>query len=601
MSPVLSDGERSAQKTYSLPGVLRGALGWTDLPRRRTFDPNLPVGEQASYEESTNEIKSLGAPRGALEWSDLPRRRTFDPELHVGEQASYEESTNEIKSLGAPRGALEWSDLPRRRIFDPKLHLGEQACSGEGTNEIESRGSIGENAYAETPRSIRRRWSVGSVSDTRVDDNPRRKKGFQLELGGGHELADARPAISLRREQVNTAPEDDILPVEELIIGPHVEKIQQLSETEPSANNRVWSSKVIRNVFNTTAPVPVDIPRRSSVSCRVDGNTKSIQKQVHSLGDIDQDRPSCGLESPNESVHFDNRPVIHDVPQHLPLSENKVEGTDIDRGAIPTAKDENVPSETKSELDEPLDRDTNAMGGVHGFRWRRSSTTPVAMDLPRPFAANPTDIRGLWSEDDGDTLVKTSDDHENAMNTLEPKVCSVNAQRNGVGSSSSDGARDRLDDYLKISGTSRMMGTGVDSGAFFAVDVCNPITPTSKDEPEEYQPSGDPATKAQKRKPRLTDLFESKVPSVLDLPRRKDSYDISNEKTPSASAKEEEHDTVNTQGTQDSVRTEAVKHLASENASSTRSTSGLTPGMVKKTTSGCFTRLPTIFENEALC
>ena len=430
MSAALSDGERSTQKTSSLSGVLRGALGWIDLPRRRTFDPELHVGEQACYGEGTNEIESLGVPRGALDWIDLPRRRTFDPKLLVGEQACVEEGINEIEIRSAPRGALDWIDLPRRRTFDPKLHVGEQACvgeatnekgsrgiprgaldwidlprrrifdaklhvgvhacSGEGTNEKESHNSVSENAYAKMPRSIRRRWSAGSVSDTRVDDNPRRKKGFHLDLGGGHDLADARrvgvfvsprktksiPAISLCRQQVSTASEDDILPVKELIIGPHVEKTQQLSKTEPSANNRVWSSKVIRNVFSTTAPVPVDIPRRSSVSCRVDGNTERIQKQVYRLGDIDQGRPSCGSESLNESVHLDNRRVVHDVPQHLrfplsqpptPLSENKVEGTDIDLGAIPTPKEENCQFETKSELDEPLDRDTNAMGGVHGF------------------------------------------------------------------------------------------------------------------------------------------------------------------------------------------------------------------------------------------
>ena len=360
-------------------------------------------------------------------------------------------------------------------------------------------------------------------------------------------------------------------------------------------------------MFNTTAPVPVDIPRRSSVSCRVDSNTESIHKQVHRLGDIDQDRPSCGSDSPNESAHLDSRRVLHDVPQHIlfplsqpptPLSENKAEGTDIDLGAIPMPRNENCKFETKSELDEPLDRDTNAMGGVHGFRWRRSSTTPVAMDLPRPFAANPTDLRGLWSDNDGDTLVKNGDDHEDAMNTLQPEVWSVNAQKNRVGSSSSDGARNRLVNQLKISGTSRMVGTGVDSGAFVAGDVCNPITPTRKDEPETYQQSGDLAPQAQKRKARSTNLFESKVPSVLDLPRRKASYDLSNEKTPLASAKEEENDTTNTQGTQDRVHTEAVTRLASGNASSTRSTSGLTPGMTNKTTGGRYTRLPTIFENE---
>ncbi|CAN0313659.1 unnamed protein product [Ascophyllum nodosum] len=144
---------------------------------------------------------------------------------------------------------------------------------------------------------------------------------------------------------------------------------------------------------------------------------------------------------------------------------------------------------------------------------------------------------------------------------------------------------------LKISCTTgRMVGTGVDSGAFVALDVYNPITPTSKDQPEEYQPSGDPATKAQKRKPRLTGVFESKVPSVLDLPRRKDIYDLSIEKTPLDSAKEKENDTTNTQGTQDRVHTEAVTRLASGNASSTRSTSGLIPGMVKKTAGGRYTR-----------
>ena len=700
MSAALSDGERSTQKISSLPGVLRGALGWIDLPRRRTFDPKLQVGEQACYGGGTNEKESRGIPRGALDWIDLPRRRTFDPELHVGEQASYGESTNEIESRGVPRGSLDWIDLPRRRTFDPKLHVGEQACSGEGTNEIEirsaprgaldwidlprrrpfdpklhvgeqacvgegtneiesrglSRGaldwidlprrrifdpklhvgeqacseevtneiegreSVSENAYAKMSRSIRRRWSLGNVSDTRVDDNPRRKKGFQLEPGRGHELADSRrgvfvsprktksiPAISLGRQQVNTASEDDILPVKELIIGPHVEKIQQLSETEPSANNRVWSSKVIRNVFNTSAPVPVDIPRRSSVSCRVDSNTESVHKQVHRLGDTDQDRPSCGSESLIGSAHLDSRRVLHDVPQHLPfplrqppihLSENKAEGTYIDLGAIPRPKKANCQSETKSELDEPLDRDTNATGGVHGFRWRRSSTTPVSMDLPRPFPANPTDLRDLWSDNDGDTLVKNGDDDKDAMNTLQPEVWSVNAQINRVGSSSSDGARNRLVNQLKISGNSRMVGTGVGSGAFVAGDVYNPITPTSKDEPEEYQPSGDPATKAHKRKARLTDLFESKVPSVLDLPRRKDRYDLSNEKTPLASAKEEENDTTNTQGTQERVHTEAVTRLVSGKASSTRSTSGLTPEMSKTTTGGRYTRLPTISENE---
>ena len=475
-------------------GVPRGTLDWIDLPRRRTFDPKLHVGEQACSGEGTNEIEIRSAPRGALDWIDLPRRRTFDPKLHVGEQACVGEGTNEIESRGVPRGALDWIDLPRRRIFDPKLHVGEQAYSEEVTNEMASRESVSENAYAKMPRSIRRRWSLGSVSDTRVDDNPRRKKGFQLELGRGHELADARrgvfvsprktksiPAISLSRQHVNTAPEDDTLPVKGLIIGPHVEKIRQLSETEPSANNCIWRSKVIRNVFNTTAPVPVDIPRRSSVSCRVDSNTESIHKQVHRLGDIDQDRPSCGSDSPNESAHLDSRRVLHDVPQHIlfplsqpptPLSENKAEGTDIDLGAIPMPRNENCKFETKSELDEPLDRDTNAMGGVHGFRWRRSSTTPVAMDLPRPFAANPTDLRGLWSDNDGDTLVKNGDDHEDAMNTLQPEVWSVNAQKNRVGSSSSDGARNRLVNQLKISGTSRMVGTGVDSGAFVAGDVC---------------------------------------------------------------------------------------------------------------------------------
>ena len=623
MSPALSDGKRLTQKTSSLLGAPRGALGWIDLPRRRTFDPEMHVGEQASYGEGTNEIESRSVPRGSLDWIDLPRRRTFDPKLRVGEQACVGEGTNGIESLDVPRGALDWIDLPRRRTIDPKLHVGVQACYGEGTNEIENRESVSENAYAKMPRSIRTRWSLGSVSDMKVDDNPRRKKGFQLELGGGHEQADARrggfvsprenksiPAIPLGCQQVRSAPEDNILPVKELIIGPHVEKIQQLSETEPRANNRVWSSNVIRNVFNTTAPVPVDIPRRSSVSCRVDGNTESIQKQMHRFGDIDQGRPSCGPESLNESVHIDNRPGIHDVPQHLsfplsqpptPLSENKAEGTDIVFGAIPTPKEENCQIKTKSELDEGLDHDTNAMGGVHGFRWRRSSTTPVAMDLPRPFAANPTDIRGLWRANDGDTLITNGGDHENAMNTLQPEVWSVNAQTNGVGSSSSDGARHRLVNQLKISGTSRMVGTGVDSGAFAALDVYNPITPTSKDEPEEYQPSGDPATKAQERKPRVTGVFKSKVPSVLDLPRRKDSYDLSIEKTPLDSAKEKEKDTTNTQGTQDRVHTEAVTHLASGNASSTRSTSGLTPGRVKKTAGGRYTRLPTIFENEALC
>ena len=602
-------------------GVSRGALGWIDLPRRRIFDPKLHVGEQACFGEGPNKIETRSAPRGVLGWIDLPRRRTFDPKLHVGKQACYGETTNEVKIRSTPRGALDWIDLPRRRTFDSKIHIGEQACVGEGTNEIESRESIGEHAYAKMPRSIRRQWSVGSVSETRVDDNPRRKKGFQLELGGGHEQGDARrvgfvspretkyiPAISLGRQQANTAPEDDSLPVKELIIGPHVEKIQQLSETEPSTKNRVWSSKAIRKVLNTTAPVPVDIPRRSSVSCRVDGNTKSIQKQVHRSGDIDQDRPPCGSESLN--VHLDNRPVVHDVPQQFPfplsqhptpLSENMVGGTDIDLGAIPTPKEENCQFETKSELGKPLDRDTSAMGGVHGFRWRRSSTTPVAMDLPRPFAANPVDIRGLWSDNDGDTLVKSGGDHENAMNTLQPEVWSVNAQRNGVCWSSSDVSRHRLVNQFNKSGTSRIVGTGVDSGAFVAVDIYNPIAPTSRDELEEYQPSGNAATKAQKRKPRLTHLFESKVPSVLDLPRRKDSYDLSNEKTPLACAKEEEHDTTNTQGTQDRVHTEAVKCLAFGNASSTRSTSGLTPGMVKKTTGGRYTRLPTIFENEALC
>ena len=578
------------------------------------------MGEQACSGEGTNEIEIRSAPRGALDWIDLPRRRTFDPKLHVGEQACVGEGTNEIESRGVPRGALDWIDLPRRRIFDPKLHVGEKACSEEVTNEMESRESVSENAYAKMPRSIRRRWSLGSVSDTRVDDNPRRKKGFQLELGRGHELADARrgvfvsplktkyiPAISLGRQQVNTAPEDDNLPVKELIIGPHVEKIQQLSETEPITNNRVWGSKVIRNVFNTTTPVPVDIPRRSSVSSRVDGNTESIQNQVHRLGDIDQDRPSCGSGSLNASVYLDNRRVVHDVPQYFPfclsqpptpLSENKAESTDIDLGAILTPKEDNCQFETKSELDEPWDRNTNATGGVHGFRWRRSSTTPVAMDLPRPFAANPTDIRGLWSDNDGDTLVKSGVGHENALNTLQSEVRRVNEQTNGVGSSSSDGARNRLVNQLKNSGTSRMVGTGVDSSAFVAVDVYNPITPTSNDDPEDYQPSGDPATKAQKRKARLTDLFKSKVPSVLDLPRHKRSYDLSNEKTPLAGAKEEENDTTNTQGTQDRVHTEAVTRLASGNASSTRSTPRLTPGMTNKTTGGRYTRLPTIFENE---
>ena len=140
MSAALSDGERSTQKTPSLPGVLRGALGWIDLPRRRTFDPKLQVGEQACYGGVTKEKESRGIPRGALDWIDLPRRRTFDPELHVGEQASYGESTNETESRGVPRGSLDWIDLPRRRTFDLKLHVGEQACHGEGTTEIESRG-----------------------------------------------------------------------------------------------------------------------------------------------------------------------------------------------------------------------------------------------------------------------------------------------------------------------------------------------------------------------------------------------------------------------------------------------------------------------------